>query len=107
VYNRLQSVFTITPEKLRPTTTRFVNELRVGMVRLIAAITKRSLETCHVAVGGPVFTKYPQFHDQAMEVLEDVFEWPRDDQPHPVKLVPAVDGSSVGAAVICALSSDS
>jgi hypothetical protein len=38
VYNRLQSVFTIKPEKLRPTTARFVNELRVGMVRLIAAI---------------------------------------------------------------------
>jgi hexokinase len=100
-------MFTITPEKLRPITTRFVNELRVGMVRLIAAIMKRSLETCHVAVDGSVFTKYPQFHDRAMEVLEGIFEWPRDDQPRPVKLVPAVDGSSVVAAVMGPLSPDS
>jgi len=67
---------------------------------------RRSLKACHVAVDGSVFNKYPQFHNRVMEALEDIFEWPRDEKAHPVKLVPAVDGSSVGAAVICAFHSN-
>ncbi|KAL4875726.1 hexokinase [Aspergillus karnatakaensis] len=69
---------------------------------IAAIMKKRSLERCHVAVDGSVFNKYPDFPQRVLGALREIFGW-RGDLPEPVRIVPAVDGSSVGAAVIAAL----
>jgi hexokinase len=72
-----------------------------------AIIKKRSLGKCHVAVDGSVFNKYRGFHERVMDALGELLEWPCNLHSDTVRLIPAVDGSSVGAAVICALTSSS
>ncbi|KAL5343988.1 hexokinase-domain-containing protein [Aspergillus crustosus] len=69
----------------------------------IAAIMKKwSFERCHVAVDGSVFNKYPNFPERVLSTLGEIFQWP-GGLSDSVKIIPAVDGSSVGAAVIAAL----
>ena len=70
---------------------------------IAAIIKKRSLGKCHVAVDGSVFEKYGGFHDKVMKALGEILDWPSNSQSDTVKLIPAVDGSSIGAAVVCAL----
>lgn len=73
---------------------------------IAAIMKKRGLESCHVAVDGSVFNKYPCFPERAIGALREILEWPADT-PDPIRLIPAVDGSSVGAAVIASLISKS
>jgi hexokinase len=73
---------------------------------IAAIMKKRGLESCHVAVDGSVFNKYPCFPERAIGALREILEWPANN-PDPIQLIPAVDGSSVGAAVIALLISRS
>ncbi|KAF7139694.1 hypothetical protein CNMCM5793_007389 [Aspergillus hiratsukae] len=79
---------------------------RLYATGIAAIMKKRGLESCHVAVDGSVFNKYPCFPERAIGALKEILEWPADT-PDPIQLIPAVDGSSVGAAVIASLISRS
>ncbi|SGZ54758.1 CIC11C00000001948 [Sungouiella intermedia] len=59
-------------------------------------------KTAHCAADGSVYQKYPGFKERAAKGLRDIFGW-ADDQEDPIVIVPAEDGSGVGAAVIAAL----
>lgn len=69
---------------------------------IAAIMKKKSFDSCHVAVDGSVFSKYSSFPERVMAALREIMEWPADTNDR-VRLVPAVDGSSVGAAVIAAM----
>ncbi|KAG2414123.1 hypothetical protein HFD88_003314 [Aspergillus terreus] len=70
----------------------------------IAAICRRKrIESCHVGVDGSMFSNYPKFRKRAATALREILDWP-EDSADPVILCPAEDGSSIGAALIAALS---
>ncbi|KAF3015477.1 hypothetical protein E8E15_005092 [Penicillium rubens] len=70
----------------------------------IAAICRRKrIESCHVGVDGSMFSNYPKFGKRAATALREILDWP-EDSGDPIMLVPAEDGSSIGAALIAALS---
>ncbi|KAB8271103.1 hexokinase [Aspergillus minisclerotigenes] len=70
----------------------------------IAAICKKKgIESCHVAVDGSAFSKYPLFKERAAAALPEILDWPYASKDL-VTLCPAEDGSAVGAALIAALS---
>lgn len=76
--------------------------VRLYACGIAALLRKRRMQQCHVAVDGSVFSKYPQFPDRVMEALRDILGLSADGDDH-IRLVPAIDGSSVGAAVIAAV----
>ena len=49
-----------------------------------------------------MYNKYPGFKERTAQALRDIYEWPADVKD-PIIIVPAEDGSGVGAAVIAAL----
>lgn len=66
----------------------------------IAAICKKkNIKECSVGVDGSVINKYPGFKKQVCNALKCILE-PYGDK---IKLVPAQDGSGVGAAIIAAI----
>ncbi|KAE8347541.1 hypothetical protein BDV24DRAFT_157831 [Aspergillus arachidicola] len=70
----------------------------------IAAICKKKgIESCHVAVDGSAFSKYPLFGERAAAALREILDWPYASKDL-VTLRPAEDGSAIGAALIAALS---
>jgi hexokinase len=73
----------------------------------IAAIAKnKCYKTCHVGVDGSVFKNYPACKARTAQALRDILDWPAKiklGDSDPIKLLPAEDGSSVGAALIVAL----
>lgn len=59
---------------------------------------------------GSVFNKYPHFKARGAQALKEILDWEkgRDGKPlgrghDPVEIMPAEDGSGVGAALIAAL----
>lgn len=75
---------------------------RLSVCGIAAICQKRGYETAHCAADGSVYQKYPGFKERAAKGLKDIFGW-ADDQEDPIVIVPAEDGSGVGAAVIAAL----
>ncbi|CUM65353.1 uncharacterized protein PRCAT00002988001 [Priceomyces carsonii] len=74
---------------------------RLSICGIAAICQKRGYETAHIAADGSVFNKYPNFKERAAKGLRDVFGW--ESKEDPIIIVPAEDGSGVGAAVIAAL----
>lgn len=75
---------------------------RMSVCGIAAICKKRGYKTAHCAADGSVYEKYPYFKERAAQALRDIFGW-ADDQEDPIVIVPAEDGSGVGAAVIAAL----
>ncbi|EGV66103.1 hexokinase [Yamadazyma tenuis] len=74
---------------------------RLSVCGIAAICKKRNYKKAHCAADGSVYNKYPQFKERAAKALRDIFEWTEDEDP--VVIIPAEDGSGVGAAVIAAL----
>lgn len=74
---------------------------RLSVCGIAAICKKRGYKTAHCAADGSVYQKYPGFKERAAQALRDIFEWTEAEDP--VIIVPAEDGSGVGAAVIAAL----
>lgn len=75
---------------------------RLSVCGIAAICQKRGYKTAHCAADGSVYEKYPGFKERAAKGLRDIFGW-ADDEEDPIVIVPAEDGSGVGAAVIAAL----
>lgn len=71
----------------------------------VAAISKKAgLTSCHAGADGSVFNKYPHFRARGAQALKEIFDWDmKNPKDYPIKIVPAEDGSGVGAALIAAL----
>lgn len=71
----------------------------------VAAIAKKAGYTsCHAGADGSVFNKYPHFKARGAQALKEIYDWEMSDpKDYPIKVVPAEDGSGVGAALIAAL----
>lgn len=59
------------------------------------------MTSCHVGADGAVFNKYPHFKHRGAQALKEIFDWA--DGEEPIEILPAEDGSGVGAALIAAL----
>lgn len=75
---------------------------RLSVCGIAAICKKRGYKTAHCAADGSVYQKYPGFKERAARGLRDIFGW-ADNEADPIVIVPAEDGSGVGAAVIAAL----
>lgn len=75
---------------------------RLSVCGIAAICKKRGYKTAHCAADGSVYQKYPGFKERAAQGLRDIFGW-ADNEEDPIIIVPAEDGSGVGAAVIAAL----
>lgn len=75
---------------------------RLSVCGVAAICKKRGYKTAHCAADGSVYEKYPGFKERAAKGLRDIFGW-ADGEEDPIIIVPAEDGSGVGAAVIAAL----
>ncbi|KOS16926.1 Hexokinase [Escovopsis weberi] len=73
----------------------------------VAAISKKKgYKTCHVGADGSVFNKYPHFKKRGAIALREILDWPakaNEEEEDPIEILPAEDGSGVGAALIAAL----
>jgi len=67
-----------------------------------AICKKKNIESCHVGADGSVFNKYPHFKARGARALREILDW-KPDQKDLVSIIPAEDGSGVGAALIAAL----
>jgi hexokinase len=79
---------------------------RLSACGVAAIAKKKNYKTCHVGADGSVFNKYPHFKARGAEALREILDWPdkknsREDDP--IEILPAEDGSGVGAALIAAL----
>ncbi|KAK5725578.1 hexokinase [Elasticomyces elasticus] len=82
----------------------------VGACGVAAICLKKNYKTCHVGADGSVFNKYPHFKARGAQALKEILDWDkgRDGKAlgkghDPVEILPAEDGSGVGAALIAAL----
>ncbi|KAH8704745.1 putative hexokinase Kxk [Talaromyces proteolyticus] len=75
---------------------------RLSACGVAAICTKKNIERCHVGADGSVFTKYPHFKARGARALREILDW-KDDEKDKVVIMPAEDGSGVGAALIAAL----
>ena len=73
----------------------------------VAAICKhKKWDEVHVGADGSVFTKYPHFKIRQAQALKEILDWPAKygrGKGDPIEVLPAEDGSGVGAALIAAL----
>ncbi|KAH7075055.1 hexokinase [Paraphoma chrysanthemicola] len=73
----------------------------------VSAICKhKKWEKVHVGADGSVFTKYPHFKIRQAQALKEILDWPSKygkGRGDPIEVLPAEDGSGVGAALIAAL----
>jgi hexokinase len=73
----------------------------------VAAICKhKSWDSVHVGADGSVFTKYPHFKVRQAQAMKEILDWPAKygkGRGDPIEVLPAEDGSGVGAALIAAL----
>lgn len=73
----------------------------------VSAICKlKNWEKVHVGADGSVFTKYPHFKIRQAQALKEILDWPAKygkGRGDPIEVLPAEDGSGVGAALIAAL----
>ncbi|KAF2724322.1 hypothetical protein K431DRAFT_301043 [Polychaeton citri CBS 116435] len=83
---------------------------RLSACGVAAICKKKGYKTAHVGADGSVFNKYPHFKTRGAQALKEILDWTvgRDGKPlgkgnDPVEILPAEDGSGVGAALIAAL----
>nr|OQO24951.1 Hexokinase [Rachicladosporium sp. CCFEE 5018] len=83
---------------------------RLSACGVAAICKKKGYKTAHVGADGSVFNKYPHFKVRGAQALKEILDWEsgRDGKPlkegtYPVEIMPAEDGSGVGAALIAAL----
>lgn len=79
---------------------------RLSACGVAAIATKKDYKTCHVGADGSVFNKYPHFKARGAQALREILDWPEKKNPKdqdPIEILPAEDGSGVGAALIAAL----
>lgn len=75
---------------------------RLSVCGIAAVCKKRGYASGHFAADGSVYNKYPLFGKRAAQGLREIFEW-KDGEEDKYVIVPAEDGSGVGAAIIAAL----
>jgi hexokinase len=77
---------------------------RLSACGVAAMCKKRGMTEAHAGADGSVFNKYPNFKERGAQALKEIFDWDiKDPKDYPIKIVPAEDGSGVGAALIAAL----
>lgn len=79
---------------------------RLSACGVAAICKKKGYETCHAGADGSVFNKYPNFKERGAQALREILDWPEKKNRRaedPVEVLPAEDGSGVGAALIAAL----
>jgi hexokinase len=73
----------------------------------VSAICKhKKWDKVHVGADGSVFTKYPHFKIRQAQAMKEILDWPAKfgkGRGDPIEVLPAEDGSGVGAALIAAL----
>lgn len=73
----------------------------------VAAVSKKTgCESFHVGADGSVFGKYPHFKARGAQALREILDWPAKTdagEEDPIEVLPAEDGSGVGAALVAAL----
>lgn len=72
---------------------------RLSAAGVAAICKKKGIKACHVGADGSVFAKYPHFRQRGAQALRDIF----GDDGDNIKILPAEDGSGVGAALISAV----
>lgn len=75
---------------------------RLSACGVAAICKKKNIESCHVGADGSVFNKYPHFKARGAQALREMMDWPKGTKDK-VVILPAEDGSGVGAALIAAL----
>jgi len=83
---------------------------RLSACGVAAICKKKGYKTAHVGADGSVFNKYPHFKARGAQALKEILDWEggRDGKAlgkghDPIEILPAEDGSGVGAALIAAL----
>jgi hexokinase len=76
---------------------------RLSACGVAAICKKKNYQSCHVGADGSVFNKYPHFPERQAAALRELFGWGPEVKTDPIQVVPAEDGSGVGAALIAAL----
>lgn len=79
---------------------------RLSACGVAAICKKKGWTSCHVGADGSVFNKYPHFKLRGAQALKEILDWPANKgkgKGDPVEILPAEDGSGVGAALIAAL----
>jgi hexokinase len=79
---------------------------RLSACGVAAICKKKGWDTCHVGADGSVFNKYPHFKVRGAQALKEILDWPANKgkgKNDPIEILPAEDGSGVGAALIAAL----
>lgn len=79
---------------------------RLSACGIAAICLKKGYKSCHVGADGSVFNKYPHFKKRGAQALREILDWEpkaRETDEDPVEVLPAEDGSGVGAALIAAL----
>lgn len=74
---------------------------RLSTCGIAAICKKKNYTSCHVGADGSVFNKYPHFKARGAQALREIFGW--TEKKDPIQILPAEDGSGVGAALIAAL----
>ncbi|WPH00536.1 hexokinase [Acrodontium crateriforme] len=114
--DNFKKIFNITPTKPELELIRRLTELigtrsaRLSACGVGAICKKKGYKTAHVGADGSVFNKYPHFKARGAQALKEILDWEtgRDGKAlgkghDPVEIMPAEDGSGVGAALIAAL----
>ncbi|KAK7203923.1 hexokinase-domain-containing protein [Myxozyma melibiosi] len=77
---------------------------RLSACGVAAICKKKNITRCHCGADGSVFNKYPNFQERGAQALKEIFGWTETNpKNYPIRLLPAEDGSGVGAALIAAL----
>lgn len=80
---------------------------RLSACGVAAICKKKKIESCHVGADGSVFNKYPHFKARGAQALREILDWGEKkggrNARDPIEILPAEDGSGVGAALIAAL----
>lgn len=79
---------------------------RLSACGVAAICKKKGWKECHVGADGSVFNKYPHFKERGAQALKEILDWPDhlgNGKGDPIEILPAEDGSGVGAALIAAL----
>jgi hexokinase len=76
---------------------------RLSACGVAAICKKKGWDACHVGADGSVFNKYPHFKARGAQALREILDWPKSVRKDPIDILPAEDGSGVGAALIAAL----
>ncbi|KAF2108612.1 hexokinase-domain-containing protein [Lophiotrema nucula] len=79
---------------------------RLSACGVAAICKKKGWDKAHVGADGSVFNKYPHFKVRGAQALKEILGWPAGKgkgRGDPVEILPAEDGSGVGAALIAAL----